>query len=169
MTYKSDFISTSQTITKKSNIYTPGKKTGSMASLSPSSRRIVLAGILAIIVSVAVNIAISVLATHYLQLSTAFAPLGIGPVIFWSVVLGLGALAVFGMIKRWSKRPLLTYILISIGVYLCTFIPDAWLLSSSAPALRGLSASAVLTLMTMHAAEAIILLGTFSVLELRQR
>jgi Family of unknown function (DUF6069) len=138
-----------------------------MVSKSASSRRVIIAGSVAIVVSMLVNVCIGLIAKNAFQISSRFVPLAVGAIIFWSVVLGIGALLVFLGLRRWTRRPLMVYMSLSIVVYIFTFIPDAWLLSSSI--VPGTTASAVLTLMMMHAAEAIILLGTFAIIELRRK
>ncbi len=131
-----------------------------MPSKTVSLRRLSAAGSLAIVAATCVNLAISLLAKTWFPISPAFGPIGIVPVIFWSVVLGIGAISVFALVARSSRRPVAVYVIIATCVYVLTFIPDAILLSRNPPLFPGTSVYGVLALMTMHAAEAIIMLIT---------
>jgi hypothetical protein len=66
-----------------------------MATKITSFRRLCLVGGLAIIASTIVNLVIRVIALTLLKISPDFLPIGIGPVIFWSVMAGIGAVVVF--------------------------------------------------------------------------
>lgn len=125
-----------------------------------------LFGLLAIIASIAVNIAISVIARTWLGAPSTFAPLGFGPVIFWSVFFGIGATLVFALVARWSKRPGTVFVRIALIAYACTFIPDLLLLQFPT-FFPGSTLTAVLSLMAMHALEAIIVISTFVILAAR--
>jgi hypothetical protein len=129
-----------------------------------SFRRLSAFGAVAVVVAALVNLAIRVLFMQWFQLSPAFSPLGIGPVIFWSVISGIAAVLVFALVARRARRPVTAYLLIAIGVYVLTFIPDGLLLFSNLPFLPGTSIYAVLALMSMHAAEAIIIILTLTTL-----
>jgi hypothetical protein len=134
-----------------------------------SLRRLSAYGAVAIVVSTLVNLALRVLSTQLFQLSSAFSPLGIGAVIFWSVICGSAAVLVFALVIRRSRRPVAVYLLIAIGIYVLTFIPDGLLLSGNPPFFPGTSVYAVLTLMSMHAAEAIIMILTLTTLWTRRQ
>jgi uncharacterized membrane protein len=125
-------------------------------------------GALAIVASTVINIIISLIARSWLHTSPTFAPLGIGPIIFWSVVCGIGATIVFGQVARHAQQPVLTYVVIAALVYLCTFIPDGLLISGDLP-FKGATFISVITLMAMHAAEAIIMIITFISLGFRKK
>ncbi len=129
-----------------------------MATKITSFRRLSRVGGLAIIGATVVNLIIRFVALSWFKLSSIFAPLGIGPVIFWSVLSGIGAVLVFYLVTRRSRQPILTYVIIAFAVYVCTFIPDSLLLSRNPPAFPGTTAIAVIVLMSMHAAEAIIMI-----------
>ena len=131
-----------------------------MPAKTTSFRRLCLVGGLAVVISTAVNLIIRGIAVIWLKISPQFGPIGIGPVIFWSVVSGIGAILVFYLVTRRASRPLPMYVLIAFIVYLCTFIPDALLLSRNPPIFPGTTAAAVLVLMSMHAAEAAIMILT---------
>lgn len=132
-------------------------------------RRIFSVGAIAIVASTLVNLGIKGIAELWFHPSASFIPLSIGPVIFWSVVCGIGAVLVFALVVRRSSRPVLVYTLIAIGVYVLTFIPDGLLLFSNPPLVPGMTVYAVLSLMAMHAAEAIIILLTLVILAGRSK
>ncbi|MBV9257240.1 MAG: hypothetical protein JO215_04370 [Ktedonobacteraceae bacterium] len=131
-----------------------------MATKITSFRRLSLVGGLAIVASTIVNLIIRIIALTWLNVSPEFAPIGIGPVIFWSIIGGIGAVLVFYLITRLSRQPLPVYVIIAFLVYVCTFIPDEILLSRNPPIFPGTTAEAVVVLMAMHAAEATIMLLT---------
>ena len=72
---------------------------------------------------------------------------------------GIGAVLVLYLVTRLSIRPLPMYVVIAFLVYVCTFIPDALLLAHTPP-VADITASAVLALMSMHLAEASVMLMT---------
>jgi Family of unknown function (DUF6069) len=131
-----------------------------MATKITSFRRLCLVGGLAIIASTIVNLVIRVIALTLLKISPDFLPIGIGPVIFWSVMAGIGAVLVFYFVMRLARQPLPIYVAIAFLVYVCTFIPDGFLLSRNPPIFSGTTGGAVVTLMAMHFAEATIMLLT---------
>ena len=133
---------------------------GSIATKITSFRRICLVGGIAIGASIIVNLIIRTIALTWLKVSSEFVPLSIGPVVFWSIMGGIGAILVFYLVTRLSSQPLLIYVLKAFLVYVCTFIPDGFLLTRNPPFFPGTTAKAVLVLMTMHVAEASIMLLT---------
>ncbi|SRR5579883_1861972 len=137
-----------------------------MDTSSRRIRHIWLFGLLAVVASIGINLAISVIAKTWLAAPSTFAPLSFGPVIFWSVFFGVGATLVFALVARWSKRPGTVFVRIALIVYACTFIPDLLLLQFPT-FFPGSTLTAVLSLMTMHALEAIIIICTFAILAAR--
>ncbi len=131
-----------------------------MATKITSFRRLCLVGGPAIVVSTIVNLIIRFIALTWGEISPVFAPIGVGPVIFWSIVGGIGAVLVFYLVTRLSSQSLLIYIIIAFSVYVCTFIPDGLLLTRNPPIFPGTTAKAVVVLMAMHVAEATIMLLT---------
>lgn len=132
-------------------------------------RRIFSVGAIAIVASMLVNLGIKGIAGLWFHPSPDFIPLGIGPVIFWSVVCGIGAILVFALVVRRSSQPVLVYTFIAIGVYVLTFIPDGLLLFSNPPVIPGIPVYEILSLMAMHAAEAIIMLLSLVILAERSK
>ncbi len=131
-----------------------------MATKIISFRRISFVGGIAIGASIIVNLIIRFIALTWLNISPKFGPVGLGPVIFWSIMGGIGAVLVFYLVTRLSNQSLLVYVIIAFVVYVCTFIPDALLLTRNPPIFPYTTATGVLVLMSMHVAEASIMLLT---------
>ena len=119
-------------------------------------RRLRWLGPLVVVISLAVNLLIRALSLAIFKPSSAFSPLGIGPVSFWSIVLGCGAVIVFGLVGRFSSNPTLTFLIIALIVYIAAFVPDLVIISSNPPPFLGTTPIAVGTLLAMHAIEAAI-------------
>ncbi len=115
-------------------------------------------GLIAIGASLVVNLIIRGLAMAIYNLPTDFAPLSIGPVIFWSIVAGSGAVVVFWLVSRFSRNPSRNFLLIAFLVYLATFYPDWFILSGGFHPFKDTNPYTVGALITMHAAEAIIMI-----------
>ncbi len=115
-------------------------------------------GLIAIGASLVVNLVIRAISMAIYNLPTDFAPLGIGPVVFWSIVAGIGAVVVFWLVGRFSRNPSRNFLLIAFLVYLATFYPDWFILSSGSQPFKDTNPYTVGTLITMHAAEAIIMI-----------
>lgn len=141
-----------------------------MSSKTISARRLATIAAIAVVISTIVNISISFIARIWYTPSPDFTPLGIGPIIFWSIICGLGATLVYAWVDRYMRQPLIAYVIIAAIVYICTFIPDSLLLSGAlASVFKDANFDEVVTLMSMHAAEAIILVITFIVIGFRKR
>ena len=115
-------------------------------------------GLIAIGASLVVNLVIRAISMAIYNLPTDFAPLGIGPVIFWSIVTGIGAVVVFWLVARFSRNPARNFLLIGFLVYIATFYPDWFILSGGSRPFKDTNPYTVGTLITMHAAEAIIMI-----------
>ncbi len=115
-------------------------------------------GPLAVFISLAVNLLIRAISFAVFKPSSAFAPLNILPVCFWSIVLGVGAILVFWLVGRYARNPGPFFIAISILVYLAAFIPDLLIISVKPNPFHDTTPTAVNTLLFMHAAEASIII-----------
>ena len=65
-------------------------------------------GLVAIGASLVVNLLIRAISMAIFKLPTDFTPLSIGPVVFWSVIAGVGAVVVFWLVGRFSRNPATT-------------------------------------------------------------
>lgn len=119
-------------------------------------RRLWWVGLLAVSVSLIVNLLIRTIGIALFHLSPAFGPLGVIPIVFWSIVAGVGAVLVFALVGRFSRNPIPLFLIIAIIVYCATFYPDYLLLFADLPMFAGATIYSVGTLLTMHLAEAAI-------------
>jgi hypothetical protein len=119
-------------------------------------RRLRWVGPLTIVVSLISNLILRMIGIAIFHISPKFAPLGIGPVVFWSVVTGIGAVLVFALVGRFSQNPIPLFLIIAFVVYLVTFYPDYLVLFSNPPVFPGTNFYSVATLLSMHVVEAAI-------------
>jgi hypothetical protein len=90
------------------------------------------------------------------HIPSAFGPLGVGPVVFWTIVMAVGAIIVFALIGRFVQNPIPLFIIVAFIVYIVAFYPDCLILFANPPYFPGTSFYSVGTLFSMHAIEAII-------------
>jgi len=121
-------------------------------------RRLRWVGPLTIVVSLLSNLILRVIGIALFHLSPKFAPLGIGPVVFWSVITGIGAVLVFALVGRFTQNPIPLFLIIAFGVYIATFYPDYLVLFSNPPVFPGTNFYSVATLLSMHVVEAAIMM-----------
>jgi hypothetical protein len=110
--------------------------------------RLLWVGPLAIVAAVAANLLIRLVAVALFDISPEFMPLQWGPPIFFTTIGVIGAIVVFAIVARFSKRPVRLFRTIALVVLVLSFIPDVLLLTSNS--MPGTSPAAVLALMAMH-------------------
>ncbi len=115
-----------------------------------SFRRLLWVGPLAVLASVIANVLVSITAVALVGISPEFEPLHLRPVIGFTVVGVLGALLVFALVARFSRRPVRLFRRITLVVLLLSFMPDLSLLNASPYA--GTTVQSVIALMLMHMA-----------------
>ena len=115
-------------------------------------------GLVAIGASLVVNLLIRAISMAIFKLPTDFTPLSIGPVVFWSIIAGVGAVVVFWLVGRFSHNPAQLYLIIGFLVYIATFYPDWFIIGGGSRPFKDTTPYTVGTLMSMHAAEAVIIL-----------
>ena len=113
-----------------------------------SSRRLLWVGPLAIVASVIANQIVRILAVSLFNISPEFMPLQIGPPIAFTIMGVLGAVIVYAIIGRLSRRPIRLFRVIALIVLVLSFIPDIGLLMTGM--IPGTSPVAVGTLASMH-------------------
>jgi Family of unknown function (DUF6069) len=113
-------------------------------------------GLLTIVASLVANLTLRMVGIAIFHIPSAFAPLGIGPVVFWTVVMAVGAILVFALIGRISQNPIPLFTFVAFSVYIVAFYPDYLVLSASPPVFPGTTFDSVGTLLSMHVVEAII-------------
>jgi hypothetical protein len=112
--------------------------------------RLVQVGALAIGASVVANLLIRIITVNVLGIGQDFPPLGWGPPIIFTIMGVLGAIIVFAIIARFSKRPLRLFRIIGLVVLVLSLLPDIGLLSANT--MPGTSLGSVIALMLMHVA-----------------
>jgi hypothetical protein len=112
-----------------------------------SLRRLLWVGPLTIVVATIANSLLRFLAVSLFDISPDFIQLQIGPPIIFSVVGVLGAVIVFALIARFSRRPIRLFRIVALIVLLISFLPDIGLLATGAPGATPLSVG---VLMLMH-------------------
>ena len=83
------------------------------------------------------------LAPDFLSL-TAF------PVIFWTVIAGVGASVVFALTRKYARNPQRTFIRIAIAALLLSFLMDIPLFFYDITFFAGATAGGIWALMSMH-------------------
>ncbi len=132
-------------------------------------RRLRWVGPLTMTVSLIANLVLRIMGLTLFHLSAQFAPLGVGPIIFWSVITGIGAVLVFALVGRFTQHPIPIFLLIALLVYVATFYPDYLLLFRNPPAFPGTTFYSVATLLSMHVIEACITICMLTLLGLEHK
>ena len=119
-----------------------------------SFRRLLWVGPLAVLASVIANVLVSITTVALVGISPEFEPLHLRPVIGFTVVGVLGAVLVFALVARFSRRPVRLFRRIALVVLLLSFMPDLSLLNASPYA--GTTVQSVIALMLMHVVACLI-------------
>jgi len=119
-----------------------------------ATARLLRVGALAIGASVVANLLIRIIAVNVLGIGKDFPPLGWGPPIVFTIMGVLGAIIVFAIVARFSKRPIRLFRIIGLVVLVLSLIPDIMLLRANT--MPGTTLGSVLTLMLMHVATGVI-------------
>ncbi|HEU5098448.1 MAG TPA: DUF6069 family protein [Roseiflexaceae bacterium] len=123
-----------------------------VSSTQPTQRvafsRLLWAGPLAIIAAAIANVLIQQIAVAVLRPNPQFLPLTPGATIFFTVVGVLGAVIVYGLVGRFSRRPVWLFKRIALVALIISFIPDiVMLITGFNP---GTTAANVAVLIVMH-------------------
>jgi len=121
---------------------------------SPPKRAILLRGIVAAVLAVALNAAIVAVA-RAVGIAPGFEPIAYPPVIFLTVLGVLTATAVFALLTRLVQQPGQTFTRLAAVVLVLSFVPDFLLLRAD-PAATVLG---VVVLMVMHVVAAVVAVG----------
>ena len=126
--------------------------------------RIALAGVIAIVASVVVNVVIWWLGTMLVNPPADFVPLASpGPTIIFTIVFLVGATIVYAIINALSKNPARMFTIVATIVLVLGFIPDVMMLIAPESMPMGTpTLGAVLVLIAMHFAAFAITLWTFT-------
>lgn len=114
-------------------------------------------GLLAAVISVIANAVIVAIARRLFSVPPEFAPFTAPQFTFLTVAGVAGATIVFGIVGRFSKRPIRTYYWIAAAALVLSWLPDFGLLA--ARPFPGVTLQSVGTLMFMHVVTAAISVG----------
>lgn len=130
------------------------------------SSRILVAGVVALVAALVVNLALRAIALALVDISAEFMPLATNfPVILFTTLGVLGATAVyFFLVRRRRGAAVATFRRLAIIVLILSFLPDIGLLLSGAP---GATLPAILALMVMHVTTAVIVVGVLTRMTVR--
>jgi hypothetical protein len=77
---------------------------------------------------------------------------------FFTTALGIAAVVVYAVVRRFAKRPERTFRWISVGVLVVSFLPDLWLLSDAgAEQFEGSTPGGVMILAVLHVVAAAVI------------
>ncbi len=98
------------------------------------------------------------------DISDDFLPIGVGPVVVWSVIGTIAAALAFVLVARSSRRPIQRYCAIALVALVLSLIPDVMLLIAKPDRFDDITGAAVGTLMVMHVVVAAVCVGLFTTL-----
>jgi hypothetical protein len=130
--------------------------TNAFSSEPISAGRIWSAGALAWISSIVGNLVVRAIALAALPSATAFGPLGLVPIIFWTTIGILGATIVRALLRR-SPNGLHVFVSTALIVLALSFVPDVLLLLH--PIFAGTSVASVGALMALHVVAGVSAIG----------
>lgn len=109
-------------------------------------------GILSVVGAIAAVLVVRWVAVSVVEVPPEFLPLaGPAPAIFFTSVLGIAAVVVYAVVRRFAEAPGRMFRWISVGVLLVSFLPDLWMLSEGgAEAFEGATPGGVAILMVLH-------------------
>ena len=81
------------------------------------------------------------------------------PVIIWTVLGTIGATLVYALVRRLSRTPERTFLIVAIVVLLISFIPDWWVWNTKPPTFKVVTLGGIYALMAMHVVAAVIITG----------
>jgi hypothetical protein len=136
------------------NTQTQNSSTGSLIVERIAWGRLWLVGLFAIIASVVVNAVIAIAAVSFLPIPASSMQIRI-PMVYgvFTVIGALGAVLVFALVARFSRRPIRLFRIIATVVLVLTFVPDLALFSFLGGAVP------VAILLLMHVATYLICVG----------
>jgi hypothetical protein len=116
-----------------------------------------VSGAKAVFGALVATLAVRWVAVATLDIPPEFLPLdGPGPVIFFTTVSAVGAVAVYGIVRRVALRPDFAFRIIAGVVLVLSIMPDLWLLTDgAAEVFPGATHAAVTVLIVLHVAAAI--------------
>ena len=119
-------------------------------------RRLLIAGTLATLLAVAVNVVLSILLRSIVDPSAVFQPLNVSSVAFLTAFGAIAATFVYEFIIGRAEDPRRRFIQIAAVALLLSFIPDLALFAGVGPG-ENATIERVLSLMAMHVVAAVII------------
>ncbi len=121
-------------------------------------------GVIALPAAGAANLLVRAIGVRVFSVSPDFKPLQVGPVIFFTLVGIVGAVTVFAVVARLTRRPVGVYRALALAVLALSFLPDLSLLSippSAEGQMAGMAATGpeVAILLLMHVVTAGVCVG----------
>lgn len=124
------------------------------ASTQPAkltSKQIVVNGVIAILVAIIANIVARLVLGALVTVPSDFPPMQIPPIVFFTVLYGIGAVLVYWLIVRFASNPQRVWLIVVIIAFVVTALPDLLLAVNPAAApFPGGSAALYLLLLVYH-------------------
>jgi hypothetical protein len=119
---------------------------------------------MAVVSALAATLLVRWLAVMVLDIPPEFLPLaGPGPVIFFTTVASVAAVAVYAVVRRVALRPNFAFRIIAGVVLVLSVMPDLWLLTDGAEeAFPGATPTAVGVLILLHVVAAVAVVGSLT-------
>lgn len=127
-------------------------------------KRLWLTGLTGLVGAILATLTVRWVALATLDIPPEFLPLaGPGPTIFFTADAAIGAVVVFGLLRRYTERPETLFRWIALAVLMLSFVPDLWLLSDSGvDAFAGATPAGVGVLMLMHVVAAAVIVWSLT-------
>lgn len=129
--------------------------------------RILWVGLFAVVVAATANALVSVIAVALFDVSPGFLPLRVGADVSFTVIGVVGAVVVFALVARFSRRPVWLFRRVALGALVISLVPD--LLVLYANLFPGTTVAAVVSLMVMHVVAWAVSVGTLTTLVVRDK
>lgn len=128
-------------------------------------------GLLAIALSLIANLVIRAVALQFITVSPEFVPISEpGATIFFTVVGGLAAVAVFALVGRFTRQPARVYTIIAVIALLLSLIPNvAMLLNPALAPFPGGTTAANIVLMVEHVVAAVVIVWVLNTLAIKSK
>jgi len=127
-------------------------------------KRLRWTGLTGLVGAIIATLSVRSVALATLDIPPEFLPLaGPGPTIFFTVDAAIGAVVVYGLVRRYTERPERLFRWIALAVLMLSFVPDLWLLSDSGvDAFAGATPAGVGVLMLMHVVAAAVIVWSLT-------
>lgn len=107
-------------------------------------------GLIAAAISAVANLILLFVTKPFMDVPDSLMPMTPGPVVIWSVIGALGAIAVYALVRKFSATVYKTFKTIAVVVLVISFIPDIALINVAEGPFGGATWGVIIVLMTMH-------------------